>query len=497
MIIRFNDRGSGGSDGPIRYLMGKFGTVDGRMPTREEQAAGLGLRAVAPEVLRGDIDLVAGLIDASPYAQKYKSGCLSFAESDLTPEKKRELMDSFEAALFPGLEQDQYTALWIEHRDKGRLELNFLIPTVELTTGKRLQPYYHPVDMYRMGAWQTMTNAENGFHDPDDPANQRALSTPRNLPRNKQEAAKAITAGLLQMAEKGLLQSRSDVVKTLTSAGFDVVRETKSSISIADPEGGRNIRLKGALYERHFEFSATLSADISGSSERYRADLARRLQEARREYSDGAEIKREYHRKRYQRPEPPDAKICAQDMGVLRNRRDLAVAARTSSAMVAGHDANRELASDQSAAEAIGRAREERQQDQISGLWGPDLHPRSEKPKSVHKKQRPKTDVHTRGVLNDGARAAASERIRRFRERVAEAAKLVREGFAGFTEFVRGHSRAESSAHRASDELSAAMHQIERASTGLKQASTGLERASERLEVRAEATQEKSRGMRR
>ncbi|MCI4509684.1 hypothetical protein, partial [Escherichia coli] len=38
----------------------------------------------------------------------------------------------------------------------------------------------------------------------------------------------------------------------LTEAGLEVVRVTRSSISIADPNGGKNIRLKGAFYEQSF-----------------------------------------------------------------------------------------------------------------------------------------------------------------------------------------------------------------------------------------------------
>lgn len=45
-------------------------------------------------------------------------------------------MQSFEEALFEGLERGT------EHTDKGRLELNFVIPNVELSTRKRLQPYF-------------------------------------------------------------------------------------------------------------------------------------------------------------------------------------------------------------------------------------------------------------------------------------------------------------------------------------------------------------------
>lgn len=464
MIVRFNARGSGGSDGPVRYLLGQFGTVDGRMPSRAEQAEGIGLREVTPEVLRGDVDLVSGLIDASPYAQKYASGCLSFAERDLPAEQKRQLMDSFEQALFPGLERDQYTALWVEHRDKGRLELNFLIPGVELTTGKRLQPYYHSVDKHRIDAWQTMTNAEHGFHDPNDPANRQALTKPRNLPRNKQEAAQAITIGLLQMADAGHIQSRADVVETLTGSGFEVVRETKSSISIADPEGGRNIRLKGALYERDFELSPTLSREIEAASREYRTGTAGRLQAARERYQKGARIKHDYHRGRYQRPEPPSPEVCAQDLAKLRDRGSFVAVTRSGPDLVAGRPDNRELAGDQPAAAAIGRVRAERQQDHIGGLRGPDLHPRGEGRRKVDPKWRQADDVHTRGVLNDRARATVTERIRRFGERVAEAAGRIRAGFAGLAAHVRGEQRREQGAESPGQQLGQSLQRLSRAS---------------------------------
>jgi hypothetical protein len=71
-------------------------------------------------------------------------------------------MDSFEACLFAGLDLDQYNCLWVEHRDKGRLELNFVIPNIELTTGKRLQPYYHSADTKRVDAWRTIQNLTYG-----------------------------------------------------------------------------------------------------------------------------------------------------------------------------------------------------------------------------------------------------------------------------------------------------------------------------------------------
>ncbi|MBT0598786.1 relaxase/mobilization nuclease domain-containing protein, partial [Klebsiella quasipneumoniae] len=121
-------------------------------------------------------------------------------EADLPPGQREKLMASFERVLMPGLDKDQYSILWVEHEDKGRLELNFLIPNTELLTGRRLQPYYDRADRLRIDAWQTIVNGSLGLHDPNAPENRRALVTPSALPETKQEAAQAITRGLLALA---------------------------------------------------------------------------------------------------------------------------------------------------------------------------------------------------------------------------------------------------------------------------------------------------------
>jgi hypothetical protein len=168
--------------------------------------------------------------------KKYTSGVLSFAEADLPPGQREKLMASFERVLMPGLDKDQYSILWVEHEDKGRLELNFLIPNTELLTGRRLQPYYDRADRPRIDAWQTIVNGRLGLHDPNAPENRRALVTPSGLPKTKQEAAEAITRGLLTLASSGELKNRQDVTEALERSGFGGAHQ--SSISIADPDGG-------------------------------------------------------------------------------------------------------------------------------------------------------------------------------------------------------------------------------------------------------------------
>ncbi|ELQ8825864.1 relaxase/mobilization nuclease domain-containing protein, partial [Salmonella enterica] len=215
MIVKFHARGKGGGSGPVDYLLGRERNREGAT------------------VLRGNPEEIRELIDATPFSKKYTSGVLSFAEKELPPGERERVMTSFERVLMPGLEKDQYSILWVEHQDKGRLELNFVIPNMELQSGKRLQPYYDRADRPRINAWQTLVNHHYGLRDPNAPENRRTLVTPNNLPKAKQEAAEAITRGLEALYRAGAIKTRQDVTEALTAAGFEVVRTTRSSISIA------------------------------------------------------------------------------------------------------------------------------------------------------------------------------------------------------------------------------------------------------------------------
>jgi len=285
VIVKIHSRGAGSGSGPVDYLLGK--------DRQREQAS----------VLRGDPDRVCELIDSCDFARSYTSGVLSFQEPDIADSEKSRLMDEWEQTLMTGLDRDQYNCLWVEHRDKGRLELNFVIPNIELQSGKRLQPYFDPADRTRVNAWQTLTNDRLGLRDPNDPLNRRPMTQASDLPRDKQQAAEKITAGLMNLMQQGEVRSRQDVVKQLESYGLSVARETKNSISIADPDGGKNIRLKGMIYERDFKFGEGLRGEIEAAGAGYRAEREARVREAGNVYQRGLEIKLAEHQQRYPRTE--------------------------------------------------------------------------------------------------------------------------------------------------------------------------------------------------
>ena len=296
MIVKFFSRGKGGGSGPVDYLLGK---------DRKRDLA---------DLLRGDPDELIELIDTSPYAKKYTAGVLSFHESDLPANKKEQIMDSFERALLPGLDKDQYSIAWIEHRDKDRLELNFVVPNIELTTGKRLQPYYDRADRPRIDAWKSWVNAALDLHDPDDPGNAKTCTFPADLPRNKQQAAEKITDVLTGMIGQGLIDNRDDIVSALENNGFTVARRTRSSISIEDPAGGRNIRLKGAIYEEHFRSGQLLAGEHATRSREFKADREKRARRSRERYQELHQRKYAANQKRYRRAEPPEPQLAVEQL---------------------------------------------------------------------------------------------------------------------------------------------------------------------------------------
>lgn len=285
MIVKIHSRGAGSGSGPVDYLLGK---------DRQREHA---------SVLRGNPEHVRELIDGCDFARAYTSGVLSFQEPDIADAEKSRLMDEWEHTLLTGLDRDQYACLWVEHRDKGRLELNFVIPNIELQSGKRLQPYFDRADRPRVNAWQTLTNDRLGLRDPNDPTYRRPLTQASDLPRDKQQAAEKITAGLMNLMAQGVIRSRQDVVTQLESYGLTVARKTKGSISIADPDGGRNIRLKGMIYERDFKFGEGLRGEIEAACAGYRAEREARVREAGDVYQRGTAIKLAEHQQRYPRAE--------------------------------------------------------------------------------------------------------------------------------------------------------------------------------------------------
>jgi hypothetical protein len=314
MIVKFFKFGKGNSKSCIDYLLGE---------DRDREHA---------RVLSGDVELTSAIIDSSRFAKKYTSGCLSFAEADLSDEAKLKIMADFEKTLFPGMKPDQYNILWIEHKDKGRLELNFVIPNVELSTGKRLQPFYAPADLGRVDCFKKIINHDYQLHDPDDPENRQLSSVQMVVDENQepildveggvqfepksvavgkaksaQEVVNEIDIALAEAYLDGKIKDRDDAILFITDKlKYNVSRISKSSISITLPDRKRPIRLKGEMYERHFSINRADSEEEARRTDSYRERISRDITAVKAEYSDRIESKATALAERYRPIESTD-----------------------------------------------------------------------------------------------------------------------------------------------------------------------------------------------
>ena len=220
-------------------------------------------------------------------------------------------MSDFEKCLFPGMDQDQYRVLWIEHKDKknpetgkARLELNFLIPNTEILTGKRLQPFFHNADLSRVDLFKKIVNFEHGLHDPNDPLFQQAITSKKSLPKSTAEIKTVLDIEALKAIESGLINDRISMKKWLTDLGLEITKESKKSLSIKNPNDdgkARSIRLTGAIYEKDFRITAESAELTRTASEQYRRESRQRYESDIQRYTahieqKSTELERKYRK---------------------------------------------------------------------------------------------------------------------------------------------------------------------------------------------------------
>ncbi len=254
MLVKFwgINQGGGDGDGSVNYLLNE----------RVEQGTA--------KVLKGDANLTKSLLLSLTQKHKACVGCLSFEEPNINESLKYELMESFENALLTESMQNRYNILWVEHTDKGRLELNFVIPRIDLITQKAFTPYYHKVDLKRIDTWKDCINLKYNFTNPKDLEKQHNIQQHQTKnPKNKELLATYEKLDKLIQDNLGkLFNSRGDIINFLKSNQCEVTRQGKDYISIKLPNEPKAKRLKGFYYHETFRTIADIRDQISEARQR-------------------------------------------------------------------------------------------------------------------------------------------------------------------------------------------------------------------------------------
>lgn len=299
MIVKFFKHGKS-QKRPTKSAQQAVNYVTGMKAWNKEENR-LESRSVAPETIRGDAGVWSEIVGHGNHAGRYTSGVLRFAESEVEEKTQQEIISDFEKALIPGLEADQYSSLWVRHEDKGSVELHFMFAGEELSSGKRLNAYYHNADKPRIDAWKNAINAEYDFADPNDPSRRQQLTKASNLPKERKELIETIDQHIEKMVGDGVLNNRKEIMEELEKLKLEVSRETEKSISIKNPNGGQNVRLKGFLYERSFssnQFSTERREEKAQEYSERRGERAKKSRELfNRMYEKRSELNREKYKK--------------------------------------------------------------------------------------------------------------------------------------------------------------------------------------------------------
>ena len=232
MVVKFFANKKGGSSKAIDYLL------------NEREAQG------TARILKGDEQLTRDIIKGIDYKQKTTVGCLSFEEPNISEDMKYKLMQDFENMLLPGME-NKFNILWVEHTDKGRLELNFVIPKIELETQKSLNPYYHKADLPRVEMWQDIQNLEHNFTNPKDPSKARTVET-NNKEIHLSKDYEQLDKLLHNLAEQGQIKNREHLIELLKSNSIEVTRQGSDYLAIKLPDSKKAKRFKGSIYNEQF-----------------------------------------------------------------------------------------------------------------------------------------------------------------------------------------------------------------------------------------------------
>ena len=252
MVVKFFASKGGGGAASIDYLLDKR--------TKEGTA----------RILQGDEKLTRELILSLTQKHKTCVGCLSFEEQNIDESTKREIMQSFENMLLTPAMQGRYNILWVEHTDKNRLELNFVIPKIDLESKKAFNPYFHMADLKRKDLWTDFVNLKHNLSNPKDPAKENTIQG------SKKEIGlfsdyEALDRFLHEKVSQGLLTSRESIVELLRANSIEVTREGKDYISVKLPESTKAKRFKGGIYGKQFTNLESIGRINQEQSQRERA----------------------------------------------------------------------------------------------------------------------------------------------------------------------------------------------------------------------------------
>ncbi|MDZ4385743.1 MAG: relaxase/mobilization nuclease domain-containing protein [Moraxellaceae bacterium] len=250
MMIKFFKGGRDNGKSAIEYLVGAR--------YKRKQAI----------IVKGDCELSKKIIRQSDLSEKYVSGVLSFSESHIDRITLLKVITEFEDMFLPDYSAAEYNSLWVKHKDKDRIELHFVFPTIHILNNSRLNIYNSYKDFDLSLKWQTYINSKYGFDDPFNAENFNILSYSSRLPNNVREEAKAISRLASIKFWNESLSNSEDLFKLIKDNKLEIL-EIKGQSLLVQSKAGLKLKFRCKLldpkisYEEERSFLQSFANDHS------------------------------------------------------------------------------------------------------------------------------------------------------------------------------------------------------------------------------------------
>lgn len=240
------------------------------------------LRDVEPKILQGSAHYTK-MIDeqfCKNFTNKCISGVIAFADNeDLSYEQKMKLIKDFENT-FLGNMKDKTNAIFVEHRDKGNLEIHFIINRIAILEDGRAMSY-NPFPPGKMtielkDCFRDLQIEKFGFEHIKPKPNtylrshkSKAEKQARRLEKDETsflhlDSKEKMERAIKDLVKSGEVTNRDELLRFLVSQGLQV-KNTGKSISVEnkhvktggdyEKKYGNFFRFSGGIFERNNDMS--------------------------------------------------------------------------------------------------------------------------------------------------------------------------------------------------------------------------------------------------
>lgn len=232
-------------------------------------------------VISGLPVLTALIIDSSRYKKSYISGVISVKGQQVDERRINEIKRCFQLLACAGLSEHQVNFLWVRHTDKCHTELNFVIPCVDLESGKNINFIDKRYDHYFLTRFRDFFDALHCYDSPLDPINRRSLILSEKVPAASKVVLRRLHGFAMRDIDSGEITSREGLFEFYKFYGYEVTSIQSSSITVSDINSKKKYRLAGFVYGEDFDFSSDYYEKLLVESRSFHLSRPVRLAEAR------------------------------------------------------------------------------------------------------------------------------------------------------------------------------------------------------------------------